>query len=273
MGAASDSRTGDRGGRVGWVPSRRVTRAFAPNLVAAVLGCAFVLAALRRRSRRGPNADVVALVAGVFLLGSLAFPGVDGVRRWVAIGPLSVNVSELAAPWMLWSIAARSTRVANSLALTACATLVHVLQPDAGQATAFGLAAAALFATAPCDVRWRQVGCVVALGGVLLAWLRKDPLSPVEHVERIVHLAFRVGFVTGVLAILALALLVAPFAWRAFEARLRQIPLRYEPTSVWRQRSRSTSLRRWESRSSETSRCPCSERGRAPSSVGSAYLV
>lgn len=188
--------------------------AFAPNVIAALLGGAAVVVALLRPQRPTPLAAVV--VALSLLALSLVSPGLDGVHRWVPLGPMRINVSAVVAPWLLWVLATMGGQV-RGVVLTAAVSLVHVLQPDAGQATAFGCAAAASFCVSPDTHRnLRAAGIVVALGGVAIAWHRVDPLMPVDHVERIVHLAFALGPLVSIATGFVLALLVAPFAWLAF---------------------------------------------------------
>jgi hypothetical protein len=77
----------------------------------------------------------------------------------------------------------------------ACAVqLVHLAQPDAAQATA--LAAGALPLLAGGQVVKRRIGLPVAAllaGLAAAAWLRPDPLAPVDHVERVLVLTAQNG--------------------------------------------------------------------------------
>jgi cell division protein FtsW (lipid II flippase) len=189
--------------------------AFAVNGVAAALGSVIALGLLVGQPSR--RASLVAGLIAISLLAlTLASPGMEGVRRWVIVGPVRINVSEVVAPWVLWTIARTDGRPVQAVVLTAAATLIHVLQPDAGQATAFGLGAVVLFVRSSRGSRvTRAVGCAVALGGALLAWCRTDRLLPVAHVERVVHLAFATGPFAAAAAISALLLLAAPFVWFA----------------------------------------------------------
>jgi hypothetical protein len=134
----------------------------------------------------------VAAFLGVALTAAtLLAPGLEGVHRW--LGPL--QMSPLAAPWVLSALTqGRPSAVPLALVLQA----VHVAQPDAGQATAFGIAAMVAAAR-------RRVALPLAAMAAL-AWMRPDPLAPVPHVELILGLAWAV---VGVGAPLALALLVA----------------------------------------------------------------
>lgn len=143
---------------------------------------------------------------------TLAAPGLEGVRRWVSIGPLLLHLSAMLAPLLLvaCAMAARS-HATFSLLLLVGAQALHLLQPDAGQATAFGIAT--LFITAGAR---RAVSLTVKVGllsSVCCAWFLPDPLGPMPFVEDIVQRAFSIGLVTGVSAILALVLYAASPLW------------------------------------------------------------
>ncbi len=184
----------------------------------AVVALAALLAylALRSASFRGawPALAVLAVLAAVATLvaGTLLTPGIDGVRRWYELGPVRLHPSALLAPGLLVA-AARHLRGRPGAvhAVLLAVQLVHVLQPDAGQATAFGLGALVLAAATPLPVRWR----LPALGHAALAaaaWLRPDPLPPAPFVEDIVARAWDLGAAAGVAALLSLGLLaIAPF--------------------------------------------------------------
>lgn len=181
--------------------------AFAPNLVAAVLGVGVLLALHRRRVG---HAELVGVTAAVMLAAPLAFAE-EGVHRWVFLGPLRLHVSQLVLPIVIWALGAMRSRTAK-LSAVAIVSLLHVLQPDAGQATAFALAACVVFATTDETLAFRAIGVAVAVAAAVVAWLRPDALEAVPHVERIVHLAFATSAALGVAAVLSLGLLVAPFA-------------------------------------------------------------
>ncbi|AKQ66034.1 hypothetical protein A176_002946 [Myxococcus hansupus] len=189
------------------------TTVFATNVVAAVLGTGVVLL-LRQVSISGLRRIAVPLAAGAVLLtaSTFLFPGLDGVHRWLQLGPVRLHASAIATPWVLLGISvALRQRFAISAALALAMSAVLTAQPDAGQATAFALAASLLLAQARATP-WppRALGCVAVLGLGLSAWLRPDPLEAVPHVEGIVGLASDLAPALGVGAVLALALLLIP---------------------------------------------------------------
>ncbi|WP_205507650.1 hypothetical protein [Myxococcus vastator] len=124
---------------------------------------------------RSRAATPLAIIAILLTASTLLFPGLEGIHRWVALGPVRLHASAIATPWVLLGMsAALHQRFAASAA-----------QPDTGQGTAFALAASALLLRAhPATWLPRLVSCagVLALGAC--AWLRPDPLAAVPHVGR-----------------------------------------------------------------------------------------
>jgi FtsW/RodA/SpoVE-like cell cycle protein len=189
-------------------------KAFGVNLVAAALG--IVLAALlSRRSWNQPDrlAPVLAATALALLAATLLFPSLEGVHRWIALGPVRLNASAVTVPWILlalWMLLSQA-RLGLALGLVAMPQLIHIAQPDAGQATAFSAGVLVLFSTTRSIPRgWRVAGCAITVIGTALAWGRADPLSAVPHVERILHLAADQGVLWLLAALVALGGLFLP---------------------------------------------------------------
>ena len=189
-------------------------KAFGVNLVAAALG--IVLAALvSRRSRNHPDrlAPVLAATALALLASTLLFPSIEGVHRWIALGPVRLNASAVTLPWLLlalWLLLSQA-RLGLALGLVAMAQVLHLAQPDAGQATAFSAGALVLFGMTRSIPRgWRVAGSAIAVTGTALAWGRADPLHAVPHVERILHLAADQGVPWLLAALVALGGLFLP---------------------------------------------------------------
>jgi hypothetical protein len=199
----------------------------AANVAFFVLGLLLVVGARSVSPRLGARA---ACALGGLLLATLLMPGVDGVRRWIDAGPLSINVSMLVAPLLLVVLAhllAREHTVA-AIGLAAGVQVIHLLQPDAAQSAAFAVGATLLLLL---SVR-RPAALEVASAAGLLAlanatFTREDPLEPIPEVEGIVGLARDAALPLGVLAILTCVLLAAPFAraaslsWRSHDRLVR----------------------------------------------------
>lgn len=159
-----------------------------PGRIAAVIVLALTLAI-----------EAYILVAGVSM---------EGVRRWVAVGPLQLHAASLLVPLAAWTAAQRLDAI---VALLLAATLIVLAaQPDAASVLALTLA---LGVVALVDKSKRRLaGILAVIGGAGVAWAlsRPDPLPAVDHVELVVRRAFEVSPTLGPLA--AVALIAVPMA-------------------------------------------------------------
>src|SRR5688500_3935836 len=179
------------------------------HLGACVLGPALYLILTTASWRLSRTLALAAAYVGAAAVAStLVSSGIDGVQRWHDVGPLRVHVSGLLMPPLLVFAAGELTRrpLAPHLLLLG-AQAVHLLQPDAGQATALACGTLALVAAAPQQPNKALLLCVYAISGAL-AWFRRDDLPPVAFVEDILALSFVLAPVVRVLALVSLALFV-----------------------------------------------------------------
>ena len=175
-------------------------------LVVAVLVAALLAALGRRRLDRA--APVLTALALVLLALSLVDPGLQGVHRWLALGPVRLHASSLASPLVLAAAVALAGRGAGpwAAAAFAIAQAIHGVQPDAGQSTALALGIAAALATWAMPTRLRVLALAITAASIVPAWRAADPLAPVPEVEGIVTLAAELGRPVQLLAIVLLAL-------------------------------------------------------------------
>lgn len=191
--------------------------AFGTNIVAAALGL-LLTALLGHRSWNDPGClgPVFAAAALVLLAATLLFPSLEGVHRWITLGPVRLNASAVTLPWLLlalWVFLNRA-RPGLALGLVAMTQLLHISQPDAGQATAFSAGVLVLFSMARSIPKgWRVAGSVIAVMGTVLAWGRADPLAAVPHVERLLRLAASLGVPWLIAALVALGSLFLPMVY------------------------------------------------------------
>jgi cell division protein FtsW (lipid II flippase) len=175
-----------------------------------------VRAACRSRDRaasgtgRIPVGAIVLSAAFAGLAATLAAAGLEGVHRWIRLGPVLLHPSALFCPLVLvlaWHRLASHPR--STLLLLLAIQAVHIAQPDAGQATAFGAAAAVLVLgrRALLGAATAALATALAAASVAIAWTRPDPLAPAPFVEDIVSRAFGLGALWGVLALASLILL------------------------------------------------------------------
>lgn len=168
--------------------------------VGALLGaCLFAV------GRTSSARSAALLVAPVGLATTVLAKPVEGVHRWIDLGPLHVNVAALLLPAAI--VAAGLLGITSRLALVATTTVAILLlvQPDASQATAFAVAAGLVLvhSRAPAAIRAALGAAFVA--GALLTCLRANPLQPVREVEEIFGLAREVAPALAALGALALA--------------------------------------------------------------------
>lgn len=144
----------------------------------------------------------LALMAATFVSA-----GLDGVHRWVGLGPVRLHASAIASPLILTAAAALVARGRPALGMgpLLAAQAIHLAQPDAGQATALAAGAVVIVAYGAPSAVAVAIGSLVAVGSAAAAWLRLDPLPAVPTVEGIVRLAGESGAVVQGAAVLALA--------------------------------------------------------------------
>lgn len=181
------------------------------HLGAGALGLALyavlVMTDVRRRMSRS-LATWTAVAAWCLVASTLLSSGIDGMRRWHELGPIRVHPSQMLTPMLLVFAARQLERFTiPALVLLVGLQAVHFLQPDAGQATALGVGAAAAILSTP-GPRWRYLLASFYVATAVVTWLRFDPLPPAPFVEDIVQKAFALTPVLGVAGVLALGLLV-----------------------------------------------------------------
>lgn len=181
-------------------------------LVAAVLAI--------RAWRPGPKAVLAVMV--VFFAGLLMTLGgggdLEGVRRWIAVGPLMLHPASILLPLVLWVHASRPASWAGAGVLGACALLVAA-QPDGATALALLLGLIAIMATRKITAAG-IVPVVCALGAAVWSWTRPDDLPAVAWVEQVAASAGAVSPIAGLLTLVLMLLTPLPFllaAWRAKE--------------------------------------------------------
>ncbi|WP_250633526.1 hypothetical protein [Pinirhizobacter soli] len=167
------------------------------NLLAWIVG--LVLCGLIARGGRSLGAFWVAL--GVLGLGAtILSPPLEGVHRWIGLGPVRLNAAELLMPAAMVGVA--TLRMPTWVSVLVLALFI---QPDASQAVAVACASIAILVIR--KTTWTTVA-VVSLPAAALAVaavLQPDRLSPVPEVEGIIGLANRVSPLLAALAVMALA--------------------------------------------------------------------
>jgi len=195
------------------------------QLTACVFGLAAYLITTRVRSRLSRTAAAwLAWVAVGVVASTLLAQGLAGVQRWHSLGPLLVHPSALLMPALVvFAAEEQARRPFLAHGVLWAVQVAHFLQPDAGQATALGLAGALIASAGSAS---RRSACLVAayLMSATVTWLRHDPLPPAAFVEDILQRGFALSPVLGVAALVSLGmLLLAPLVGGA-KARFTRTP-------------------------------------------------
>lgn len=186
--------------------------AFVPNFIGAVVGLALLASSRLWLGVFNRNLFGIAILALCLIFLTLFSEGDENVHRWVSFGPFRFNASMALGPVVIFAISdlLRPNRM-GAMALTACMFLIFLLQPDAGQATSFAAAVAVLVILDHSLGVMTKGLSVIAIGLASTAsWLRSDPLGPVEHVERILHLLGSRGFLGTMAAVSLVLCLLTP---------------------------------------------------------------
>lgn len=156
-----------------------------PNLAAWLIGGVAAIAILR--TRPGPRSWLaIAGIGTLALAGTLVGSGQMGVHRWIAIGPLFMNIAALVLPAVVVALARLGPTHRASPILATVMVAILALQPDASQAIALALACLAWLLPARTPSGWATVASIAGLAGFAL--VQPDPLLPVPEVEQILSL-------------------------------------------------------------------------------------
>ncbi|MCW1402152.1 hypothetical protein OKA06_07355 [Novosphingobium sp. MW5] len=182
----------------------------APQTYALVNGAATIVGLvaaviLRRVPARALELFGLVLAALAMAAAIMVGPGVDGVHRWLEIGPLRLHTAALFGPLFLIAYLRRADWTGTAAALVVAA--LAALQPDMSFALALVLSISlALFF----DFRpLRLVALAGSAGALLFTANRPDGLQPVPFVENVLQDALSSGGLPAILLPAALAVAIA----------------------------------------------------------------
>ena len=193
---------------VGALPGM-VSRNIVAYLLGLLLGWACHHAAHRRHGAEALFALASLLLAAVLLVGI----ELEGVKRWLPLGPVHVQPALIFAPLLLAVVASREGRHWRALVLVPLALIVA--QPDGATSVALAAGIAVLMAAASSQSRrgWSQRRIAVAAGafilvvlGLIVAGMPTPP--PVAFVEGTVGISLLSGAPAVGLHVLAIALML-----------------------------------------------------------------
>ena len=156
---------------------------------------------------------ITGLIGVVILISTLLAPGLEGVHRWIQLGPIRLYAAAVFLPMTITLVGFLVERgsIRAAILLMGCTVAVLAAQPDAAQTTAFSVAT---FAIALCRFRrnWLLWPVAFALVGISAwAWLRPDPLPRIPYVEGILGLVGDQGVLWYASGLAILFALPAPF--------------------------------------------------------------
>lgn len=165
------------------------------NGLSLLFGLVIVLIPMRSVTGRAAAGLVAFGVAGIAITLLNGFD-LEGVRRWLPIGPVRLHAAMLLLPAIMVLLPRLSGgwQIGIVIALAA----VFAIQPDLGAA----LALAAAFLSSRVgggEYRVAGVGVAASIAAVAITALRPDPLDPVTFVERVIPDAFAANAMLGVL--------------------------------------------------------------------------
>lgn len=165
------------------------------NALSLLLGLVIVMAPMRGLSGRAAT-GLVALGAAGIAATLLSGFDLEGVRRWLAVGPIRLHAAMLILPAIMVLVPQLSR--AAQIGIVTVLAAIFAIQPDFGAALA--LAAGFLSSRAGRgDLVVTGIGVAVSVAAVVITLLRPDPLEPVAFVERVVPDAFAASAMLGLL--------------------------------------------------------------------------
>jgi cell division protein FtsW (lipid II flippase) len=142
-----------------------------------------------------------------FLLTGIDDNPLEGVHRWIGLGPFQLHVGLVLLVPLLIAISTRPDR--RSVGVLTLVAAVIAIQPDRGTALVMLLGSLALYF---CDRNWYFGGALwVAAISFVATVVFPDPLTPVPMVEHVLTDAWAYGWLVGAACwLVAVALCLAP---------------------------------------------------------------
>lgn len=155
------------------------------------------------------------LAAPAAIASTFLSDGLDGIHRWVLLGPVRLHIASIVLPLLLIQLAASARRkTAFATALLTAALLI--LQPDGSEASAFICAALSIIITYSGGRKpLLFLGAFAVLTCFAIVWKCPDRLPSVAYVEGIIKMAALLHPAVAACGILGVAILPLPFLFEA----------------------------------------------------------
>lgn len=187
---------------------------FVQNIVCLLAGWLISCYAISKNSqtRKSKNVGIIILILVVYILTFIDL-GMDGVHRWVSLGPIRLYISSIFVPILiieLWKQLQKNNEVLV-VVITGVVSILIALQPDASQLTAFAIPMMLILISKVNSKIFCYIIVSVLTLVVITSWIFVDSLPAVLYVEEIVSLVMGMGLVWSILGISSLILLPLPF--------------------------------------------------------------
>ena len=197
-------------GMIGAVSSGIAYTKFIPNMIGVILGLLLFMVVVRLQKHVCKYTFELTLFALACMISTLFHDGIEGVFRWLIVGPLHINISSIIIPLILYNyFTFEKINPYKASIPVIIASLILVFQPDAGQSLAliFGL-----LPFLPTVITIRKIAVFWALLIFLstIVWFQADPLEPVQYVENIFALIANAPYLGKALVVVAAVSIFIP---------------------------------------------------------------
>lgn len=149
----------------------------------------------------------------VLLIMPFWFNGIEGVHRWITFGPFNFYLASISLPILivyLWKLSINK-HLSLMIGFIFLIEGILLMQPDAGQITAFASASTIILWRTIENSIWKYISLLLLALFVIASWNFLDHLAPVPYVEQIIFLVTDMGSILLFLGVLAPLLLIYPF--------------------------------------------------------------
>lgn len=186
---------------------------FIPNIIGIILGLLLFIFVLKFKFYLHEYIFELTLLALSCMISTFIFEGIEGVFRWLKIGPILINISSIIIPLLLYNyFKFEQSDLYKAFTPIIIASLILVFQPDAGQSLAliFGM-----LPFLPTIIKTRKaiIFWVIMLFSSTFVWFQPDPLMPVQHVEDIFALISRSQSFGEVLVVISVISIFFPIVF------------------------------------------------------------
>ena len=168
---------------------------------------------------------LIIILSVLFLCSSFCFDGIDGVHRWVNIGPLAFNSAFISLPILLICF----YKLSKNGNLNFCCIFILItavilfLQPDASMLSAFSISLIPFYYTN--NKTFWKYSWTILLVLSCISWINLDELEPVPYVEDIIVLAKNHSLIYLLSCIFSFIVMLMPFFIKNSSMQCREISI------------------------------------------------